>query len=152
MSLKKRLWLILGPAVIAIVALLLFLVTPYKLKVNQEVLPGAAISQSANIFKGNAIKQAALSENYVAFMGSSELSRMDPFHPAVLAAKYKRPYRPFLLGAAGSQSLSHFFAMQGINSEIKKLSLSFPPNGLQNRELIRMPFLITIQTCKQLPG
>ena len=51
MSLKKRLWLILGPAVIAIVALLLFLVTPYKLKVNQEVLPGAAISQSANIFK-----------------------------------------------------------------------------------------------------
>lgn len=125
MSLKKRLWLILGPAVIAIVALLLFLVTPYKLKVNQEVLPGAAISQSANIFKGNAIKQAALSENYVAFMGSSELSRMDPFHPVVLAAKYKRPYRPFLLGAAGSQSLSHFFAMQGINSEISHKKVVF---------------------------
>ena len=125
MSLKKKLWSIFGPVIIALVVLLAFLVIPFKLKVNDKLLSGAAISQNVDVFKGTAIKQAALNKNYVAFMGSSELSRLDPFHPSVLATKYHRSYRPFLLGAAGSQSLSHFWAMQGVNSSLKNKKVVF---------------------------
>lgn len=125
MSFKKKLWLIFGPVIVAILILLVFLVSPFKLNVNKKILPGASISQSVDVFKGTAIKKAALEKNYVAFMGSSELSRIDPLHPSVLARKYHRSYRPFLLGAAGSQSLSHYWAMQGINRQLKNKKAVF---------------------------
>lgn len=55
---------------------------------------------SPNILLGQRIKDQALQAGYVPFMGSSELSRMDAFHPSVLAAKYDRDYR-LLLGRLG---------------------------------------------------
>ncbi|KRN27463.1 extramembranal protein DltD [Lactobacillus selangorensis] len=74
---------------------------------------------SSNILKGNKVKDQAVKQGYVPFIGSSELSRMDSFHPSVLAAKYKRNYRPFLLGAAGTQSLTHYFSVQAMGNQMK---------------------------------
>ena len=65
------------------------------------------------------MKQEALENGYVPFYGSSELSRMDPLHPSVIAEKYKRNYRPFLLGGPGSQSLAQFIGMQGTSEQLK---------------------------------
>lgn len=87
--------------------------------VNPTVVDNAAASLSPQVLKGQLIKRNALEHGYVPFFGSSEWSRFDPFHPSVLAAKYKRSYRPFLLGARGSQSLTHFFVMQSVNPELK---------------------------------
>ena len=110
MKLKKKLFEIFGPVVCAAVILIAILVSPFNFRsFNSKTIREAAVSQSTNIFKGTIVKQKALEEGYVPFMGSSELSRMDPMHPSVLAQKYDRNYRPFLLGAAGSQSLSQFW-------------------------------------------
>ena len=126
MKLKKKLFEIFGPVVCAAVILIAILVSPFNFRsFNSKTIREAAVSQSTNIFKGTVVKQKALEEGYVPFMGSSELSRMDPMHPSVLAQKYDRNYRPFLLGAAGSQSLSQFWGMQGINNQLKGKKVVF---------------------------
>ncbi len=65
------------------------------------------------------------------FFGSSELSRISPFHPSVLAEKYQRNYRPFLLGAPGTQSLSQYMMMRSAGDAMKtrKSSLLFLLSG-----------------------
>lgn len=126
MKLKNKLFQIFGPIVVAAVLLIALLISPFNFRsFNKKVIQEAAVSQSTNVFKGTAIKKKALEEGYVPFMGSSELSRMDPMHPSVLAEKYNRNYRPFLLGAAGSQSLSQFWGMQGINKQLKNKKVVF---------------------------
>lgn len=119
MKLKKELFKIFGPLLLAAVLLGIFFTLPFKFKnISSQTLHRAALSQSTNIFKGTVVKKAALNKNYVAFFGSSEFSRMDAFHPSVLAQHYKRSYRPFLLGAMGAQSLSQYFGMQGIKRQL----------------------------------
>jgi len=123
---KKKLFLIFGPLVLAAVLLAVVLVTPFNFtKPDSEEIHEASLSQSNNIFKGTAVKKAAFEQNYVPFMGSSELSRMDAFHPASMALRYHRDYQPFLLGAAGSQSLTQFWGMQGVNNELKNKKVVF---------------------------
>ena len=120
MDVKKKLFKIFGPIILAAVLLTLLLISPFNFsKINDKTVEVAALSQSKNVFKGTVVKQKALEENYVPFFGSSELSRMDAFHPATLASHYDRSYRPFLLGGPGSTSLSQFFGMQGINQQLK---------------------------------
>ncbi|WP_049163461.1 D-alanyl-lipoteichoic acid biosynthesis protein DltD [Ligilactobacillus salivarius] len=123
---KKKLFLIFGPLVLAAVLLAVVLVTPFNFtKPDSEEIHEASLSQSNNIFKGTAVKKAAFEQNYVPFMGSSELSRIDAFHPASMALRYHRDYQPFLLGAAGSQSLTQFWGMQGVNNELKNKKVVF---------------------------
>lgn len=106
---KKRLWLIFGPVILACALVLGVLLVPMPQgHVSQKTLREASVSMAPNILLGERIKDQALRSDYVPFMGSSELSRMDAFHPSVLAAKYHRNYRPFLLGAPGTQSLTHY--------------------------------------------
>ena len=70
MDTKKKLFKIFGPVILAGILLTLFLVSPFNVrKVNQHTLQVAALSQSKNIFKGNAVKQKAFEENYVPFFG-----------------------------------------------------------------------------------
>lgn len=106
---KKRLWLIFGPVLLAGAIVLGVLLVPLPQSgVNQNTLREASVSMAPNVLLGQRMKDQALRQNYVPFMGSSELSRMDAFHPSVLAAKYHRDYQPFLLGAPGTQSLTHY--------------------------------------------
>ena len=111
---KKKLFAIFGPVVLAFGLLALFFTSSYRVNIdNPEVIKRASSSMSANVLKGDAIKNKALSEKqYIPFFGSSELSRISPFHPSVLAEKYDRGYRPFLLGAPGTQSLSQYMMMR----------------------------------------
>lgn len=119
MSVKKRLFLIFGPIVCAALIIIGFLFSPFRPdKISQSIIQKAALSQSAQVFKGMAVKKAAFKENYVPFFGSSELSRIDALHPSVLAQKYHRSYRPFLLGTAGTQSITQFWQMQGFGNEL----------------------------------
>lgn len=128
MSMKKRLFMIFGPIFAAALLMLAVFLSPLWSGFNYvkpEVVDNAAASLSPQVLKGQLIKQNAFEHSYVPFFGSSEWSRFDPFHPSVLAAKYHRSYRPFLLGARGSQSLTHFFVMQSINSQLKNKKAVF---------------------------
>jgi D-alanyl-lipoteichoic acid biosynthesis protein DltD len=112
MSNKQRLWQIFGPVICAFLLLICVFLLPWGRTFSPQSIYRAAISQNDNVFRGQKMKQTALSKNYVPFYGSSELSRFDPLHPSVLAKKYHRSYQPFLLGGPGSQSLAQYFGMQ----------------------------------------
>ncbi|WP_430603398.1 D-alanyl-lipoteichoic acid biosynthesis protein DltD [Enterococcus sp. DIV0724b] len=141
MSMKKKIFGIFGPILISAVLLVGFFFAPFKIDLDSKrVLAEASTSMATNVLRGNAIKNKAIgSKEYIPFFGSSELSRISPFHPSVLADKYDRSYRPFLLGAPGTQSLTQALMMQsmGKNLSHKKVVFILSPqwfvkNGVTN--------------------
>ena len=62
---------------------------------------------------------------FIPFLGSSEWIRFDSMHPGVLAEKYNRSYRPYFIGQAGAASLSQYFGMQQITSELENKQAVF---------------------------
>jgi len=121
MSVPKRLFKIFGPIILAAILLLAVLLSPFSFGLNhvsKTTEKKAAVSLSPNVLKGRLVKRQALDDGYVPFFGSSEWSRFDPMHPSVLADKYQRNYRPFLLGARGTQSLTQYFVMQSVKKQL----------------------------------
>lgn len=126
MSASKRLWLIIGPVIAAFIILVALLLSPINFASNSKsVERKAAVSLAPQVFKGRQIKKQALAGDYVPFFGSSELARMDPMHPSVLAERYDRNYRPFLLGSRGTQSLTQYYTMQTISTQMKQRKAVF---------------------------
>ncbi|RVU71435.1 MULTISPECIES: D-alanyl-lipoteichoic acid biosynthesis protein DltD [Lactobacillus] len=119
MNNKRRLWQIFGPVICAVILLIVVFLIPWERTFSNKAIYEAANSQNTTVFKGVKMKQEAFKRNYVPFYGSSELSRFDPLHPSILAEKYHRNYRPFLLGGAGSQSLAQFVGMQGTSKQLR---------------------------------
>ena len=125
----KRLWLILGPVLCAgflVLALLFFY--PTKPKHDAKIERQAAVTLTAEGFKSRTQKERALTDpdqNYVPFFGSSEWLRFDSMHPSVLAEKYDRNYRPYLLGQRGAASLTQYFGMQQILPAIENKSVVY---------------------------
>ena len=120
----KRLWLILGPVICAflmVVTLLFFY--PTKQRHDYQSEKRSAVTLTAGSFKGRTQKVRALTDKkhrFVPYFGSSEWLRFDSMHPAVLSEKYKRNYRPYFLGQRGAASLTQYFGMQQMLSQIKK--------------------------------
>ncbi|MGM0219809.1 D-alanyl-lipoteichoic acid biosynthesis protein DltD [Enterococcus sp. AZ126] len=127
MSMKKKLFGIFGPLLTAAVLLSIFFFAPFKIDLDsKQVLADASTSMATNVLRGNAIKNKAIgSKEYIPFFGSSELSRISPFHPSVLAEKYDRNYRPFLLGAPGTQSLTQALMMQSMGENLSHKKVVF---------------------------
>ncbi|MDR0921419.1 MAG: D-alanyl-lipoteichoic acid biosynthesis protein DltD [Lactobacillales bacterium] len=120
---KKGFWLpTFGPIVVGAVIVFAVLFGPWnrppKLSASEE--KKLSVAQTANVMKSDGLKSEVFSNtNYVPFFGSSELSRIDPFHPSVLADYYHREYMPFMLGAPGTQSLTHYFNLRSMEKEIR---------------------------------
>lgn len=128
MSNKRRILAAIGPFVLATLLLGIFLFSPisWSKKPSDKSLKAAASSMSVNVFKGDELKNAAMaSGKFLPFFGSSELSRINAFHPSTLAGKYQRGYEPFLLGAPGTQSLTHFFMIDSMQKELAKKPVVF---------------------------
>lgn len=124
---KKRLFTIFGPVLLAVIMVLAVFFSPIQFSdKNKTLWSKASSSMSANVIRGNAIKNEAIaSGKYVPFFGSSELSRIDAFHPSVLAKKYHRGYIPFLLGAPGTQSLTQYMMIRSMGQELVEKKLVF---------------------------
>jgi len=125
----KRLWLIFGPLLVAgVLVLLLIFFFPSSRSHNLMEEKYSAASISAESFKERSQKVRALTDpdmRFIPFFGSSEWNRFDNMHPAVLAEKYNRSYRPYFLGQAGAASLSQYFGMQQITSELENKQAVF---------------------------
>ena len=125
----KRLWLIFGPIFIAgFLVLLLIFFYPSTTSHNLTEEKYSAASVSTESFKERIQKVRALTDpnmRFIPFLGSSEWVRFDSVHPAVLAEKYNRPYRPYFLGQAGATSLIHYFGLQQILPEIENKQAVF---------------------------
>ena len=116
----KQLWLVIGPLFVAALLCLLVFAYPWSGKRSQATLQRAAVSLSNVVFKNRDLKVQALSDkskHYVAFFGSSEFTRMDKYHPSVMAAKYHN-YTPFLFGSRGTQSLPQLLNMTMMSQQL----------------------------------
>ncbi|MFC6322681.1 D-alanyl-lipoteichoic acid biosynthesis protein DltD [Companilactobacillus baiquanensis] len=114
---KKKLWMTFGPVIVAAIALLVLLWTPIKFKtITPTKIDQASTSLDVRVLKGEDVKNAAEKENYIPIIGSSELSRMDPFHPSSMAQKYHWKNKPFLLGNPGTASLTQAFNVNGMTN------------------------------------
>lgn len=125
---KKKLWMTLGPIIVAFAIFLFILFGPGALfgGVSGKTVNQSASSMEKKVIQGVALQKKALDEgNYVPFFGSSELSRVDSFHPSVIAKKYNRGYTPFLIGRAGTQSLSHYLDIQALGDSLKGKKVVF---------------------------
>lgn len=118
---KKKLFFAFGPVLIAFIIVACIFLTPTKTTIkNDHLIEVASSSLSSSVVQGTTFTNSALASNqYLPMFGSSELKRFSAFHPSVLAYKYNRPYTPFLIGDAGTQSLTHFSIM---NSNEKQLA------------------------------
>ena len=125
----KRLWLIFGPIFVAgLLVFLLICFYPSSLSHNLMEEKYSAASISAESFKERSQKVRALTDpdmRFVPFFGSSEWMRFDSMHPAVLAEKYDRSYRPYFMGQAGAATLSQYFGIQQITSELENKQAVF---------------------------
>ena len=127
MTNRQRLWRIFGPVIVACLLVVVVLAIPWHSHHSQRTLQKAAVSISPTVFKNRSIKVQAMSDHkvkYVPFFGSSELRRMDRFHPSVMAARYHN-YRPFLFGARGTQSLPQLFNMNMMQAQMKNKKAVF---------------------------
>ena len=125
----KRLWMIFGPVLIAgLLVFLLIFFYPSSKSHNLMEEKYSAASISAESFKERSQKVRALTDldmRFVPFFGSSEWMRFDSMHPAVLAEKYDRSYRPYFMGQAGAATLSQYFGIQQITSELENKQAVF---------------------------
>lgn len=125
----KRLWLIFRPVFVAgLLVFLLICFYPSSPSHNLMEEKYSAASISAESFKERSQKVRALTDpdmRFVPFFGSSEWMRFDSMHPAVLAEKYDRSYRPYFMGQAGAATLSQYFGIQQITSELENKQAVF---------------------------
>lgn len=118
---RRKLWSIFGPVILACVLVIGLFALPWGKTDSPATLQKAADSLDVTVFKNQSLKTQALQskkDHYVPFFGSSELNRMDRYHPSVMAARYHN-YKPFLFGSRGTQSLPQLFNMNSMAAEMK---------------------------------
>lgn len=138
---RKKLWMTFGPILVACGVFLFILFGPSAIfgSVSNKSIQNAATSMSENVVGGEALQRAAMDQNYMPIFGSSELSRIDPFHPSVMANKYATSYTPFLIGRPGTQSLYHYLDINMLSDKLKGKKVVFilspqwfQPKGVDN--------------------
>lgn len=119
----KRLWQIFGPVICSLVLVVVVIYCyPQGRKHNYQTDKRNAVTLTTANFKSRINKTNALSNKehrFVPFFGSSEWLRFDALHPAVLAEKYDRNYRPYFIGQRGAASLNQYLGMQQMLPELK---------------------------------
>ncbi|WP_239256923.1 D-alanyl-lipoteichoic acid biosynthesis protein DltD [Listeria ilorinensis] len=125
---KKKLWMTFGPILVSGILFLFLLFGPSALfnHVSSQTVEKSATSMSENVIQGELIQKKAMeSGDYLPIFGSSELSRIDMFHPSVYAKKYDKGYTPFLIGRPGTQSLSHYLDINALGDRLKGKKVVF---------------------------
>ena len=119
----KRLWRIFGPVICALALVVVVIYCyPQGRKHNYQTDKRNAVTLTTANLKSRINKTSALSNKehrLVPFLGSSEWLRFDALHPAVLAEKYDRNYRPYFIGQRGAASLNQYLGMQQMLPELK---------------------------------
>ncbi|WP_026575214.1 D-alanyl-lipoteichoic acid biosynthesis protein DltD [Bacillus sp. UNC438CL73TsuS30] len=80
----------------------------------EKLIPKNSVSEAATqlnpfMFQGKYVQSKMLEDpNYLPIYGSSELARLDRFHPSNYFKVANDGFTPFLVGRGGSESLIHF--------------------------------------------
>ncbi|WP_026575635.1 D-alanyl-lipoteichoic acid biosynthesis protein DltD [Bacillus sp. UNC438CL73TsuS30] len=131
---KKALF---APLIFAFVTLLLLIIIPNSWV--ERLIPKQRVSQAATelnplMFQGKYIQKKMLQDHqYLPIYGSSELARLDRFHPSNYFKENYDGFTPFLIGRGGSISLIHFlnFAEHMDQLKGKKIVFVLSPQWFQ---------------------
>jgi D-alanine transfer protein len=88
------------------------------------------------MFQGKYVQGKMLEEKqYLPIYGSSELARLDQFHPSNFFAVNNQGFTPFLVGRGGTESLIHFLNFSEHTGQLKgkKLVFVLSPQWFQPR-------------------
>ena len=122
-----------SPIFLAILVFLLVVSIPNKWIISmipENRVETAATALNPLMFQGEYIQSSMLKDKrYLPIYGSSELSRLDRFHPSNYFKENDEGFTPFLVGRGGSQSLIHFmnFAAQSEQLKGKKIVFILSP-------------------------
>lgn len=117
----------------AMVLTLIVLFIPNKWLVpllDHDKLEQAATDLDPDMFEGMIVQSEMLKDNsFLPIYGSSELSRLDNFHPSSYFLTNPKGFTPFLVGRGGSAAMYHFlnFSVQKDNLKGKKLVFILSP-------------------------
>jgi D-alanine transfer protein len=123
----------------AFVVLFILAIIPNKW--IESFIPKSRISQAATelnpfMFQGKYVQEKMLEDShYLPMYGSSELARLDRFHPSNYFQVTKAGFTPFLVGRGGTESLIHFmnFSEHIDSLKGKKIVFVLSPQWFQPR-------------------
>ncbi|WP_100489284.1 D-alanyl-lipoteichoic acid biosynthesis protein DltD [Sporolactobacillus pectinivorans] len=117
-----------GPMILASVIAAFIVFMPSSLEeamISKNDVSKAASSLDPHIFQGILMQQKMIdSQRYLPIYGSSELHRLDKYHPTNYFKIAPDGFTPFLIGRGGMYSLVHF------------LNLASTADSLRNRKIV----------------
>lgn len=123
---KKTLF---SPIFLAFLVFLLVVSIPNKWIISmipENRVETAATALNPLMFQGEYIQSNMLKDKqYLPIYGSSELSRLDRFHPSNYFKENDYGFTPFLVGRGGSQSLIHFLNFAAQSEQLKGKKIVF---------------------------
>ena len=133
---KKALF---SPIIVAFLTLFILIMIPnnwIEHFISKQRVSEAATELNPFMFQGKYIQFKMLEDKrYLPIYGSSELSRLDAFHPSNYFKENKDGFTPFLIGKGGSISIIHFlnFAEHADQLKGKKIVFILSPQWFQPR-------------------
>ncbi|MFF2450782.1 D-alanyl-lipoteichoic acid biosynthesis protein DltD [Neobacillus sp. NPDC058068] len=128
------------PMILAFLVLVILVLLPNKW--IEGMIPENRIDQAATelnpfMFQGKYVQQKMLEDkHFLPIYGSSELARLDRFHPANYFKETGADFTPFLVGRGGTESLIHFLNFSEHTDQLKGKKIVFvlspqwfQPNG-----------------------
>lgn len=123
---KKALF---SPLILAFLVLFSIIVIPNKW--IEAFIPKSRVNDAATelnlfMFQGKYIQGKMLADpHFLPMYGSSELSRLDQFHPSNYFQVNHASFKPFLIGRGGTESLIHFMNFAEHTDQLKNKKLVF---------------------------
>lgn len=120
---------IFSPLIAALIVVIFIFTIPNQWIEN--MIPKARVAKAATelnpvMFQGKYIQQQMLDDKqYLPMYGSSELSRLDKFHPSNYFQETRAQFTPFLIGRGGTESLIHFLNFSEHINQLKGRKIVF---------------------------
>jgi D-alanine transfer protein len=128
------------PMILAFLVLVILVLIPNKW--IEGMIPKDRVNQAATelnpfMFQGKYVQHKMLEDKqFLPIYGSSELARLDRFHPANYFKETGEGFTPFLVGRGGTESLIHFLNFSEHTDQLKGKKIVFvlspqwfQPNG-----------------------
>jgi D-alanine transfer protein len=122
-------WIRFGPMLLAVVIVCAVIFMPTNLEraaISNNNMKEAAASLDPHVFQGMLMQQKMLkNEQYLPIYGSSELYRLDKYHPTNYFKVQPDGFTPFLIGRGGMYSLVHFLNFASTANQLKGKKIVF---------------------------
>jgi len=117
------------PLMVAVILFSILLLFPAQWLlpwINEKLVERESVGLDPNMFQGYLVQQKMLDDPaYLPVYGSSELARLDPFHPSNYFHVNPQGFTPFLVGRGGTEALLHFLNFSAHADQLKGKRIVF---------------------------